>query len=98
MAEAQTTTTNLNGSTASTQTTIDDSLSYTGWQMAAGGAGEFNKWIQERQAQSWDAIYVAPGATVGIDVQREIAIDYDPNGRKIVHAHHSLLPGQAHLD
>jgi hypothetical protein len=49
----------------------------------AGGGAEVAAWLAERQAQSFDAVFVNAGTPVVIHVDRELAIDLDPNGRKL---------------
>jgi integrating conjugative element protein (TIGR03752 family) len=51
-----------------------------------GGSNEVAKWLLERQAQSFDAVFVAAGTQVAIHVDRELPIDLDPIGRKLIHA------------
>jgi len=41
------------------------------------------KWIRERQAQNFDAIYVVPGSPVVINLQSEIWLDRTESSRKI---------------
>lgn len=53
---------------------------------AAGGSEEVAKWLLERQSQSFDAVFVPAGTSVAIHVDRELAIDLDPQGRKLSHA------------
>jgi len=52
----------------------------------AGGSDELAKWLLERQAQSFDAVFVPAGTTLALHVDRELAIDLDPNGRRLSHA------------
>jgi integrating conjugative element protein (TIGR03752 family) len=51
-----------------------------------GGSNEVAKWLLERQAQSFDAVFVSAGTQVAIHVDRELPIDLDPIGRKLTHA------------
>ena len=51
-----------------------------------GGSNEVAKWLLERQAQSFDAVFVSAGTKVAIHVDRELPIDLDPIGRKLTHA------------
>lgn len=53
----------------------------------SGGVNEVTDWVEKRQEQSFDAIYVAPGTPVHIHMDRQIAIDYPINGsgRKVRH-------------
>ncbi len=52
----------------------------------AGGSEEVTKWLLERQSQSFDAVFVPAGTAVAIHVDRELAIDFEPQGRKLNHA------------
>lgn len=81
-AAAQTTTTNngLGGST----TSVTGSLSrFVAGQAGAAGAAEIRKWLDERQQQSFDAIFIKPGVELVLHIDQEITIDYDPHGRKL---------------
>ncbi len=51
----------------------------------AGAAEEVARWLRARQAQEFDAVYVAPGARVAVHVDEELRIDYDPAGRRVRH-------------
>ena len=51
-----------------------------------GGSDEVAKWLTERQAQSFDAVFVRAGTRVAIHIDRELPIDLDPIGRKLTHA------------
>ena len=52
----------------------------------ADGSAEVAQWLADRQAQSFDAVFVPAGADLVIHVDRELAIDLDPNTRKLHHA------------
>lgn len=52
----------------------------------AGGSEEVANWLLERQSQSFDAVFVPAGSSVAIHVDRELALDFDPQGRKLNHA------------
>ena len=58
----------------------------------ATGAEEAQRWVDERVSQSFDAVFLLPGATVTINVEEEIAIDYRPNGRPVSYARRSSDP------
>ncbi|MCI0657027.1 MAG: hypothetical protein L0170_08145 [Acidobacteria bacterium] len=49
-------------------------------------AQDIEDWLDDRYADSFDAIFTAPGSTVSLLIQRELSIDYDPIGRKLRHA------------
>ncbi len=53
----------------------------------SGGSEEISKWLLERQAQSFDAVFVPAGTRIAIHVDRELAIDLDTTGRKLTHVH-----------
>ena len=52
----------------------------------SGGSEEIAKWLQERQSQSFDAVFVPAGTRIAIHVDRELPIDLDTTGRKLTHA------------
>lgn len=56
-------------------------------QAIVGGTEEVIDWVEKRQQQSFDAIYVEPGTTLHVHMDRQIAIDYPINGsgRKVQH-------------
>jgi len=64
----------------------------------AGGSDEIAKWLLERQSQSFDAVFVPAGTPVAIHVDRELAIDFDPTGRKLNHALSSSIDRHRRLD
>ena len=72
-------------------------------QAASSAASGSQQWIDDRESQSFDAVYVAPTdgkghyIEVAINFSKEIHIDYNPKGRKINyandiknHANHNL--------
>ena len=67
-------------------------------EMVSGGASEIKRWLDERQGQSFDAIFVEPGAEVVLDIERELAIDYDPQGRRTSYATTLDAPMRGGLD
>ena len=56
-------------------------------QAIGGGLDEVTDWLDERQQNSFDAVYVPPGTTVHIHLDTQVAIDYpiNGNGRKVQH-------------
>jgi integrating conjugative element protein (TIGR03752 family) len=52
----------------------------------SGGSDEVAKWLQERQSQSFDAVFVPAGTRIAIHVDHELPIDLDTTGRKLNHA------------
>ncbi|MGH8468756.1 MAG: TIGR03752 family integrating conjugative element protein [Gammaproteobacteria bacterium] len=61
-------------------------------------ARDIEDWLDARAAQSFDAVFAAPGGTVSLLIQREMTIDYDPVGRKLRHAHAIDLYRRTRLD
>ena len=51
----------------------------------SGVAKEIADYVRERAANAFDVVYVPSGVEVQIFVERQINIDYDPNGRKIAY-------------
>ena len=52
----------------------------------SGGSQEIAQWLRERQAQSFDAVFVPAGVELAIHVDHELPIDFQSNGRKLYHA------------
>lgn len=71
----------------SVSTAVDGKLSsYLLGRSVADGSAEIAQWLAERQAQSFDAVFVTAGADLVIHVDRELAIDLDPHARKLHYA------------
>ncbi|PHM64151.1 integrating conjugative element protein [Xenorhabdus stockiae] len=49
----------------------------------AGGMNEMGEWFKQRYSQTFDAIYVPPGAHVVVHITQSLAIDYEKTGRKV---------------
>jgi integrating conjugative element protein (TIGR03752 family) len=85
-AAASAQTTSLVNSTGGITSSVTGELGqYVLGKTVSGGAEEVSRWLAERQAQSFDAVFVRPGAPVAVHIDRELRIDWDPNGRKIDH-------------
>lgn len=97
-AAAGQTTAVVSGATGTTSAVTGDTGTYVLGKSAAGASSEIGKWFLERQAQSFDAMFVPPGAEVAIHVERELAIDHDPNGRRLTHVTAHQAGGDASLD
>jgi integrating conjugative element protein (TIGR03752 family) len=69
-----------------TDSVTGDVGTYVLGKTVSGGSEEVAKWLLERQSQSFDAVFVPAGTAVAIHVDRELAIDLDPQGRKLNHA------------
>ena len=85
-AAAAETTTVIPGSGAITNSVTGDPGAYVLGETVAEGGEEIAQWLLERQAQSFDAVFVPAGAELAIHVDRALTIDYDPKGRRLNHA------------
>ncbi|MYE11438.1 MAG: TIGR03752 family integrating conjugative element protein [Gammaproteobacteria bacterium] len=85
LAAAQTTA-YAGGVAGTAATVVDGDLGrYAAGRGLSGAAQEVARWLRARQAQEYDAVYVAPGARVAVHVDEELRIDYDPAGRLLRH-------------
>lgn len=84
------TTTVASGQTGAIASAVTGSpAAYAKGKAISSGIKESSDWVKERQAQSFDAIFVRNGADVAIHLEEEIPIDYEPSGRKV--SHHAKL-------
>ena len=51
----------------------------------SSGASEIRRWLEDRQKNSFDAIFVEPGEELALHINEELHIDFDPTGRKLRH-------------
>lgn len=51
----------------------------------SGGVEDIRNWMNKLYGQAFAAVYVQPGAKVAVHIDTELAIDYDPSGRKVNH-------------
>lgn len=58
----------------------------------SGSSDEITEWVKQRYGQTFDAIYVQPGAHLAVHITRELAIDYEDKGRKV--RYDFTLPGE----
>ncbi|CDG16798.1 TIGR03752 family integrating conjugative element protein [Xenorhabdus doucetiae] len=49
----------------------------------AGGMNEMTDWLKQRYRQTFDAVYVPPGARLVVHITQSLAIDYAAKGRKV---------------
>jgi len=52
-----------------------------------GSTQQIMNWFTEREKNSFDAVYVSAGKKAVINITKQIAINYNPNGRKIYYEH-----------
>jgi integrating conjugative element protein (TIGR03752 family) len=85
-AAAAETTTVVSESGVASNTVTGDPGRYVLGKTIAGGSEEVGQWLLERQAQSFDAVFVPAGTEIAIHVDRALPIDFDTHGRKLTHA------------
>ncbi|TKV13916.1 TIGR03752 family integrating conjugative element protein [Citrobacter sp. wls619] len=90
-ANGQTTTTVDGGSVTSALT--GSSGQYVLGQALGGGLKESADWFKQRYGQMFDAVYVPPGHPVAIHITRQIAVDYETQGRKVKYSRASATTG-----
>lgn len=90
-AAAETSTTVSRATGTATTSVTGDISSFIRNRTASEGVDEVSRWLAERQAQSFDAIYVPPDSELVVHVTREFDIDHDSQGRKVIH--HAELEG-----
>ena len=56
---------------------------YVAGQAISGGTRELTKFMNERRADTWDAVVVLAGKQVAFHADRELRIDYDANNRLV---------------
>ncbi|OTA16790.1 integrating conjugative element protein [Xenorhabdus vietnamensis] len=49
----------------------------------AGGMNDITEWLKQRYSQTFDAVYVPPGARLVVHITQPLAIDYETTGRKV---------------
>jgi integrating conjugative element protein (TIGR03752 family) len=79
------TTTLISDSGAATSVVSGETGKYVLGKTVSGGSDEVAKWLLERQAQSFDAVFVPAGVELAIHVDHELPIDFHSNGRKLHH-------------
>ena len=83
-AQAETTTL-ISDSGNATSVVSGETGKYVLGKTLSGGSDEVAKWLRERQAQSFDAVFVPAGVELAIHVDHELPIDFHSNGRKLHH-------------
>jgi integrating conjugative element protein (TIGR03752 family) len=85
-ARSQTTVTTSPFTGGFTSAVTGDPAKFAIGETVSGGADEVARWIAERQAQSFDVVFVDTGAEIAVHVDRELPIDFEPRGRKLSYA------------
>lgn len=55
----------------------------------SSGVDDLGGWVKKLYGEAFAAIYVQPAAQVAVHLDQEIAIDYEPNGRRVRHESHA---------
>jgi integrating conjugative element protein (TIGR03752 family) len=79
------TTTLISDSGTATSVVSGETGKYVLGKALGGGSDEVAQWLRERQAQSFDAVFVPAGIELAIHVDHELPIDFHSNGRKLHH-------------
>ena len=79
------TTTLISDSGTATSVVSGETGKYVLGKTVGGGSDEVAQWLRERQAQSFDAVFVPAGIELAIHVDHELPIDFHSNGRKLHH-------------
>lgn len=51
----------------------------------SGGISDIREWVNKLYGEAFAAVYVPPSAKVALHLDHEIAIDYEPKGRRVNH-------------
>ena len=97
-AAASNTTTVIRDSGAITSNVGGDASEFVLGKTLSRGSQEIAQWLLERQAQSFDAVFVPAGTQLAIHVDRELTIDLDPQGRRLSYDNATPNPHSHRLD
>ena len=81
-----------------TESVTGDAVRNAGYETLSGGGSAISEWLEKRQQQTFDVIYVDTGSNVAIHIDAELPINYKPNGRKLRHARNSSQDSHRYLD
>ncbi|HCM1989775.1 TPA: TIGR03752 family integrating conjugative element protein [Salmonella enterica subsp. salamae serovar 30:m,t:-] len=66
-----------------TSAVTGDNGQYVLGQAIGGGLKETADWMKQHYGQMFDAVYVPPGHRVAVHLSEALAIDYEPEGRRV---------------
>lgn len=84
-AATETTTVNVGDSGSSISSVTGNQSDYIVGKTGSASLKELADYLRDRMDQAIDVVYLDAGKDVVIHVEQEIAIDYDPAGRKLSH-------------
>ncbi len=89
----------------STSSVTGSSSAYVAGQAMSNATSQVQQWWHDREEQSFDAVYVPTvdekmhePVFIAVNFSKEIKIDYDPKGRRLVYTQGGNNPIQANLD
>jgi len=94
VAQAETTTL-VNDSGVTSSVVSGKTGKYVLGKAASRGSDELAQWLRERQAQSFDAVFIPAGVELAVHVDHALSIDFQPDGRKLHHATNLLRTNAA---
>ena len=65
---------------------VGDLATFALGRASSDATAQVQQYLADRLSSTFDVVYVPPGQEVSLLIQQEIAIDYDPDGRKLDHA------------
>jgi integrating conjugative element protein (TIGR03752 family) len=95
-ASQTTTTTSPTFGGSSTTTVTGDQGTYILGKTLSGATKEIGQWLEERMANSFDAVFAPAGTKVAVHLDVTLPIDYDPAGRMLDHRAAAAGPGGAY--
>jgi polyhydroxyalkanoate synthesis regulator phasin len=81
-----------------TSSVTGDAIRNSAYETLSGGTSAISEWLQKRQQQTFDVIYVDTGSNVAVHIDAELPINYKPNGRKLRHARYNSKDINRRLD
>ena len=84
-AASQTTTTQDASNNAISSFVSGDKTQAIAADAIAGGLDEATSYLRDIMTDAFDVVYIQTGQPLTINVEREIPIDYNPDGRKLAH-------------
>lgn len=64
---------------------VNDSVKNAAGKGLEQGSKEVSDWYADRQESAFDAVFIPTGEKVVVNIETALHIDYEPNGRKLIH-------------
>lgn len=78
--------TNTTSNPLQTTTVVTNKANFIASEMTVGTLKELGAYLKDRMDTAIDIVILPPGKDLTLHVEEEIPIDYDPTGRKLIHA------------